>query len=176
MVKKVDRYGDFLPEDKIWATVITAPEPFNPSEHGGKFSFFLAGAIDMGAAVNWQAQVIQHFERTDCVIINPRRKRDFRPDDMDEQILWELDALEKVDAILMWFPKDAKAPISFFESGIYLRHPKLLIGAEEGFYRRRNLELTTHRYGVNLFWTLSDEIEAMGDRIQEHNQRLRDGR
>lgn len=158
-----------MPEDSIYAAVVTAPEPFTPTN---KFSFFLAGAIDMGAAVDWQAEVIKHFERTDCIIVNPRRKREFRPDDMDEQITWELQALEQVSAIFMWFPKDAKAPISFFESGMYLRSPKLLIGAEEGFYRRRNLELTTHRYGVNLFWTLSDQIEAMGDRIQEHNKAI----
>ncbi len=125
------------------------------------FSVFLAGAIDMGSAVNWQSYVINELSDIDnLVIVNPRRPN-FTPDTLDEQIHWELNALEQVDRIMMWFPKNAKAPISFFEAGLYLQSEKLFVGAEDEFYRRRNLEITCARYGVILWDTLDGLISAI---------------
>ena len=134
--------------------VFTAVEPI---ELDGVYSVFLAGAIDMGSAVDWQSYVIEKLTGlNDLVIVNPRRPN-FTPDTLDEQILWELDALEEVDEIFMWFPKDAKAPISFLETGLYLASGKMRIGAERGFYRRRNLELTGEAYGE----PIDDSLEGM---------------
>lgn len=138
----------------MMANVITAPDPVTYGVTDA--TIFLAGAIDMGAAVDWQAYVIEKLADDNVTIVNPRRAK-FDDSTLDEQIAWELDALEKVDYIFMWFPKDAKAPISFFETGLYLRSGKIIIGAESGFYRRRNLELTTNRYHV----TLHDSIQSM---------------
>ncbi|KKM99064.1 hypothetical protein LCGC14_1151600 [marine sediment metagenome] len=138
-------------------TVITAVETL---ELQG-FSVFLAGAIDMGSAIDWQSEVITKLLGIDnLVIVNPRRPN-FTPDTLDEQIHWELSALEQVDRIMMWFPKNAKAPISFFEAGLYLQSKKLFVGAEDEFYRRRNLEITCARYSVNLFNTLDGLISAI---------------
>jgi hypothetical protein len=137
------------------ATVITAIEEL---KLGNGLSVFLAGAIDMGSAVDWQSYVIDKLSEYDnLTIVNPRRPN-FTPDTLDEQIHWELKALEEVDIILMWFPKDAKAPISFFEAGLYLRSGKIVIGAEDGFYRRRNLEITSKRYGEPLLDALDTMI------------------
>ena len=139
------------------ANVIVAPDDISTND----YSIFLAGAIDMGAAVDWQAQVIKELAGLDgLTLVNPRREN-FTPDTLDEQIAWELDALERVNVILMWFPKNARAPISFFEAGLYMRTNKLFIGAEPGFYRRRNLELTCERYGVRLY----DVLGAMVSRL-----------
>ncbi len=102
----------------------------------------------MGAAVDWQAQVIEELGNLKrMVIYNPRRV-EFSPDTLDEQIEWELDALAKCDLVFMWLPGDSKAPISLLETGLYMNSGKLLLGAEPEFYRRRNLELTGRRYGV----------------------------
>lgn len=143
------------------ATIITAPERL-PQLKAGTWSAFLAGAIDMGAAIDWQAWVIKQLaHRSEMILFNPRRAVPFTPDMQDEQIVWELDALELADTIFMWFPKDAKAPISFFESGLYWHSGKLIIGAEIGFYRRRNLEITGNRYGVVVHDNLYAMIAAM---------------
>lgn len=128
-------------------TVITAPE--NVDIYG--YRVFLAGAIDMGAAEDWRSEVILKMEhQASMVIMNPRRT-EFTADTLDEQIKWELDALEKADVILMWLPSNSKAPISLFEAGLYWESGKLVIGAGTEFYRRRNLEITAHRYGVGLY-------------------------
>lgn len=126
------------------AKVITAPDNWTDTAH--YFKIFLAGAIDTGAAVNWQAEVIARLEdEPELSLLNPRRFA-FTSEKLDEQIIWELDALEAADLILMWLPVNAKAPVSMLEAGLYMRDPKLIIGAEPGFYRLRNLEHTAHRY------------------------------
>ncbi len=139
------------------AIVVTAPEKFNPpyAEMG---SVFLAGAIDMGAAVDWQASVIEQLQAVDGLLIfNPRRDA-FTAETLDEQILWELEALEAADTVFMWFPLNAKAPVAMLETGLFMRTGKLLIGAELGFYRRRNLELTCASYGVHLYDDLYEMV------------------
>ena len=141
------------------ALIITAPEPLERGD--GYYRIFLAGAIDMGAAVDWQKEVIAAFAvYEDVALYNPRRTQ-FTPDTLDEQIKWELEALEYADAILMWLPGNAKAPVSMFEAGLYWRGGKLFIGADPDFYRRRNLELTGARYGVPVHDTLENLIEAV---------------
>jgi hypothetical protein len=138
-------------------TVITAPESFiTPG-----YRVFLAGAIDMGMAEDWQQRVIDTLSGVhDLVLINPRRA-EFTPDTLDEQIRWELEALEVSDLIMMYLPSSAKAPISFFEAGLYWKSGKLIIGAGAEFYRRRNLELTAERYGQTVFENLFDLVQAM---------------
>lgn len=138
------------------AKVTVAPTVF--PEKSDLFRAFLAGAIDMGKAVDWQSHVIKRFEESDAFeLFNPRRAADFTPDMLDEQIRWELRALDVSDIVFMWFPKDALAPIALFESGLYWKSGKLLVGAEQGFYRRRNLEITAEYYGLKLY----DNIDYM---------------
>ena len=138
--------------------VITAVEPLDLD---GKHSVFLAGAIDMGSAVDWQSYVIKQMSGLEgLIIVNPRRPN-FTPDTLDEQIRWELEALELVDEIFMWFPKDAKAPISFLETGLYLSSGKMRIGVEVGFYRRRNLELTCEANDQLFYNSLNHMVEEL---------------
>src|SRR5258708_2912959 len=112
------------------------------------YRVFLAGAIDMGAAENWQNHVIESLsDLPDLVLINPRRER-FTPDTLDEQIDWELDALENANLILMWLPGTSLAPVSLFEAGLYWKAHNFIIGAGRDYYRRRNLEITGNRYEV----------------------------
>ncbi|GGM24882.1 nucleoside 2-deoxyribosyltransferase domain-containing protein [Dactylosporangium sucinum] len=124
--------------------VITAPQDWRIPG----YRVFLAGAIDSGSAVDWQAEVVAALAgRPGLVLLNPRRA-DYATAQLDEQIAWELDALEAADRILMWFPAGSVAPVSMLETGLYLRSGKLLLGADPGFARRRNLELTAARFGV----------------------------
>jgi len=139
------------------ASIVTAPDLYIPKQEW-HHKIFLAGAIDMGAAVDWQAWVIDQLKPMERIVVfNPRRPN-FTADTLDEQIEWELEALEMVDTVFMWFPKDAKAPISFFEAGLYWKSGKLIVGAEDGFYRRRNLEITGSRYSVRIFVTLNEML------------------
>lgn len=142
-------------------TVITAPDSVDVPG----FRVFLAGAIDMGVAEHWQATVIESlYGVANLVLMNPRRVR-FTPQTINEQIYWELDALEKADVILMWLPSTSTAPISLFEAGLYWKSGKLIIGAGREFYRRRNLEITAARYGLPLLDNLLYGINAVLNRM-----------
>ncbi|MEP7127198.1 MAG: nucleoside 2-deoxyribosyltransferase domain-containing protein, partial [Byssovorax sp.] len=70
---------------------------------------FLAGSIEMGAAVDWQAAITALLADLAIVILNPRR------DDWDSswrqsiddprfrgQVEWELDGLDRASVIAMW--------------------------------------------------------------------------
>lgn len=139
------------------ALVITAPELLGPAY--GRKSIFLAGAIDMGAAVDWQQDVVDAFAGIDVALFNPRRAA-FTPDTLDEQIRWELAALDNADAILMWLPGSAKAPVSMFEAGLFWRDSRFVIGADPAFYRRRNLELTGEHYDTRVYASLGETMAA----------------
>ncbi len=146
------------------ATIVTAPESI--AVEG--FKVFLGGAIDMGKAENWQSEVIELLGSfSDLVLLNPRRA-EFTTEMEDEQIRWELRALDTADAILMWFPKESEAPISLLEFGLYLQSGKLLVGVEDGFYRQRNIELTAEYYRVEV----SHSLQQLTSRLSAYRQAL----
>jgi hypothetical protein len=139
------------------ATIVTAPDPIDTEG----FKVFLGGAIDMGNAEDWQSQVINALSDTPgLVLLNPRRS-EFTPEMEDEQIKWELDALRIADLVLMWFPASVEAPVSFLETGLYMQSGKLVLGVEDGFYRQRNLELTSQFYGVQIWKKLGDVVKEV---------------
>lgn len=138
--------------------IYTAPDNAWIGKQG--FRVFLAGAIDMGKAVNWQQYVTDElYNIHDLVILNPRREEDFTPDMEKEQIKWELIALHTAHVIFLWLPKDALAPISLLELGLFVRWrlPYLIPGVEPGFYRRRNVLMTCLYHGVRVY----DNLDAM---------------
>ncbi len=125
------------------ALIVTAPTRY-PS---ALYKVYLAGAIDMGRASNWQQEVINHLkDLKDMAILNPRRI-EFSPGDEFEQIEWELHSMEEAQLILMWFPKDSEAPVSLLEFGLYVRSEKLIVGVQRGYFREHNVRLTAARYG-----------------------------
>lgn len=139
------------------ATEIVAPSQYS----SGGFSIFLAGAIDI---IDWQSWVVNQFVNDDILILNPRRPK-FTSDTLDERIKWELQALENATTILLWFPKDAKAPISFFEADLFWHFSKLIVGAEFGFYRRRSLELTSGWHNRHLYSELDEMVWYVRNRF-----------
>jgi len=144
--------------------ILKPPSPleWDPS----RFSIFLAGSIDNGAAPNWQADVESALAFWDPVILNPRRD-DWDPNqtDLAPQIKWELEGLERVDLIAMYFEPTTKAPISLLELGLF-RHKPMVVCCPDGYWRKTNVEVTCNRYGVSMVPTL----EAL---IQEVTLRLR---
>ena len=121
-------------------------------------SVFLAGSIEMGKAVDWQAQVKEILKDSDWTILNPRR------DDWDsswvqsienpqfrEQVVWELDAQDDADKIFMYFAPETKSPISLLELGLYAGTGKMVVVCPEGFWRKGNVEIVCARYQIPLY-------------------------
>ena len=141
--------------------IITAPEPLKINSK----SIFLAGSIEQDKATRWQDEVIEKLKQYNYTILNPRRKEwdaswEQRMDNpnFNEQVNWELDALEKADVILMYFDPKTKSPISLLELGLFAKSGKLVVCCPEGFWRKGNVDIVCDRFGIRQFLKLEEVI------------------
>ena len=139
---------------------VHAPDAYIP-EHP---LVFLAGSIEMGEAEPWQERVEEAFQDLPGTLLNPRRGTFLdggRAHDaaFREQVEWELSGQEGADLILMYFDPNTKSPISLLELGLF-HTKKILVCCPDGFWRKGNVEIVCERYGIPLFETLEELIEA----------------
>jgi hypothetical protein len=116
---------------------------------------FLAGSIEMGASIDWQAELTAALADLDIAILNPRRdawdaswRQSIDNPMFREQVEWELDGLDRADVIAMWFAPDTKAPITLLELGLHVRSRKLVVGCPDGYWRKGNVEVVCARFGA----------------------------
>ena len=141
---------------------IQSPKDFKRTTN----TVFLGGSIEMGTADKWQERMVQEFKDSNITFLNPRR------DDWDwsweqsinnpkffEQVTWENDALDHADTIIINFDPNTKSPISLHELGLYARSGKVIVCCPEGFWRKGNVDITCHRYGIPLVETYQDLVD-----------------
>lgn len=150
-----------------------APEVVEVQPHGEEpaseshfTKIFLAGTIDMGNSIDWQAGTVEKLRGMNgrYLVWNPRRSGGFTssPEEIDYQIKWELERLEKCDIIVMNILGTSKSPITLLEMGIHIRSGKLYVACEPDFYRHDNVRITCERYGVPLFNSLDELLTELG--------------
>jgi hypothetical protein len=153
--------------------MIEVKAPHDHSQYT-KPKVFLAGSIEMGAAVDWQKEVAEALSDLDAVLLNPRRD-DFDPDAEQSihddyfrgQVEWELHALEQADAILLYFAPGTKSPISLLELGLFGRTGKLVVCCPEGFWRKGNVDIVCNVYEIERVETLDEAMESLRARLRE---------
>lgn len=137
--------------------IITPEETISklPNKPNSK-SVFLAGTIDNGDSLNWQNKTIielMNLGINDIEIYNPRREH-WNPnpskEEMECQIKWEQEYLDKADFISMVLLDDSKSPISLLELGLYAKSNKLIVFCTPDFYRWDNVRLTCEKYNIQL--------------------------
>lgn len=152
------------------AFILKPPHPLDlaPDRPG----LFLAGSIEMGRAVHWQALFEQELSDLDVTILNPRRddwdaswEQSLRNPNFRGQVEWELDAQEKADVIAMYFAPETHAPITLLELGLFAGSQKLIVCCPEGFWRKGNVEVVCLRYGVPTVETLPELVAATRRRM-----------
>lgn len=141
------------------------------------FKIFLAGTIDNGESEDWQKGVYHSLfwmiepliitygqdyvtppGKYDVVMYSPRRsdwKEDATVEDIENQIRWEQDKLEKADLIVMVLQDNSKSPISLLELGLYGREGKLICFCTKNFYRYTNVKLTCEKFLIPFKETIS---------------------
>lgn len=144
-------------------TAFTVVYPPTRSFPSSRPSVFLAGSIEMGAAIDWQAQLIAALDNLPITVFNPRRKDwdsswaqtkdnpQFR-----EQVEWELDHLERADVIALYLDPATKSPISLLELGLHAGGENLIVCCPPGFWRKGNVDIVCERYGIAQVETLDD--------------------
>jgi hypothetical protein len=147
-------------------TITKAPDIYDVLWSGK--SIFLAGSIEMGAAVNWQDEITDTIAKNveqSVNIYNPRREewdssweQDINNPQFYEQVTWELSALEHANIIALYLDPNTKSPISLLELGIHINdkdrisgRSKLVVCCPEGFWRKGNVDVTCQRFGVQCF-------------------------
>lgn len=132
---------------------IHSPEPL--PQHDPRVKVFLAGTIDMGNSVDWQAQLAEALAEEDVMLLNPRRddwNKEWLPvadnPHFRQQVEWELAALEKADVIVMYFAATSQSPVTLLELGLHAKGNKLVVYCEEGYFRKGNVDIVCERYRV----------------------------
>lgn len=151
-------------------SVVCQPPIFKHKKTGCvKQSVFLAGTIEMGASVDWQAQAIEILQEHCSIIYNPRRDdwdsswaQDINDPNFNVQVNWELEHIEQADFVLMYFDPASKSPISLMELGFLaaIKPERTWVCCPEGFYRKGNVDIVCNRYGIKQFSTLEMFLDA----------------
>ena len=148
-------------------TVHPHEEAVETANISGRTTVFLAGTIDMGRSIDWQARADSLFSALparDYMLFNPRQGSwdASKPGEMDYQVNWELDHLERADWIIMNFLPDSRSPITLLELGLHARSGRLLVICPPEFYRYDNVRITCTRYGVPMLGSLEDAVRHIG--------------
>ena len=151
----------------------TAPQPLlvvhpheaEPADLQGYITVFLAGTIDMGNSVDWQLEAAELFREKEgnYILFNPRQA-EWHPEregEMDYQVNWELDHLQRADFILMNFLPGSQSPITLLELGLFAGSRKLRVICPASFYRYDNVRITCQRYAVPMYETLKEAVESL---------------
>jgi hypothetical protein len=146
---------------------IKPPQPLT-RHHRGQQTIFLAGSIDNGSAVDWQAEVENYFsDRENVLLFNPRRddwdtswKQDITDPQFFQQVTWELNGLDRADRIILYFAPGSKAPISLLELGLYAASGRVAICCPSSFWRRGNVEIVAERFGIPFYEELGGLLEG----------------
>ena len=143
-------------------TIEVQPRMREPSDeevaNGYYVTVFLAGTIDMGNSVDWQARLVGTFSSCEgrYILYNPRRDNFTNtPEEMEYQVNWELDHLEKSQIIIMNILGSSKSPVTLLEMGLFMKSGKLLVACEPDYYRHDNVRITCAKYNVPLYDSLS---------------------
>jgi hypothetical protein len=140
--------------------IYTVPEPFKIN---GKFTVFLGGSIENGAAEEWQQEVIKELKWHDVNVLNPRRENwdptweqskdnaQFR-----QQVEWELNGLGLADMIIMYLSPGTISPVSLLELGLYAKSGKLLVFCPNDFTRAGNVHIVCEQNHVKYTTSRSD--------------------
>lgn len=138
---------------------------------------FLAGSIEMGKADNWQKEVELAFESSDDILLlNPRRTdrnsswiQDIHNPEFNEQVNWELQAMETADLIIMYFAPGTLSPVTLLELGLQASSGKLVVCCPEGFQRKGNVDIVCRKYKIPQVHTIEELILAIHHKLN-HNQ------
>ncbi len=144
--------------------VITAPEFLEDGR-----SLFIAGGIT--GVKNWQLDLLNLLKELDIIVYNPRRE--FAPENVEEQIFWEYSALRIADSISFWFSNETVQPITLFELGRWAgTHKPMFVGVHPEYARRKDVEiqLKFQRPDIEIVYNLED----LAKQIKEWVMSVRD--
>jgi hypothetical protein len=133
---------------------------------------FLAGSIEQGTAEDWQAEIGAACQDLGVVFLNPRRdtwdsswEQHMDNPQFRQQVEWELDGLERAAMIIFYFAPHTRSPVTLLELGLHASTGKAVVCCPDGFWRKGNVDITCHRYGVPQVSSLHQLAEFIRERF-----------
>lgn len=162
----------FLTEKKADSLnrVFKAPDKVTIPTDG--VSVFLAGSIEMGKAEDWQTKATKLLTKaySNVYITNPRRddsdsswKQTIEDKQFNQQVTWELTNIEDSTIMLVYFDAATQSPITLAELGLACgKFPdKMIVCCPDKFFRKGNVDIMCHRYGVTQIDSLDELVKAV---------------
>lgn len=135
-----------------------------PNKEQGKDCIFLAGSMDLEKSVGWRKKVVNQLSKDEkyCFLDPTHIKHDFlSASKMEAHVLWELNALELADRILLVFLKESLSPISLVELGLYVRTKKMIVVCPKEFYKIDYITVLCKKYQTTLVHSLEQAIQVL---------------
>lgn len=136
---------------------------------------FLGGSIENGTAVDWQIEMTNFFNPLGIGVFNPRRDdwdsslpQTYKNPSFNQQVNWELNALDRADRILMCFIPETISPISLMELGRYSTSGRMAVVCPDGYWRKGNVEAICVKDDVALFNTIDEYKHYAGYLIKNN--------
>lgn len=156
--------------------VLNSPEQYQGKKNENVF-LFLGGPIQ--GAENWQNKVCDDLsDINNLVITNPRREN-YDGFNLDEQINWETEYLNKSDILMFWIPKEKEViegrvygQTTRFEIGEWVAkcHKKIIIGIDDSFPMKKYIKKRLEKdYGIDVKDTYIQVLIETKKRINELN-------
>lgn len=134
---------------------------------------FLAGSIEMGKAKDWQTDMTNFFTGQNIGVYNPRRPdwdsswvQDYDNPQFNQQVNWELNALEKAEIVLLNLEPETLSPISLLELGRFSHKEIIYVVCPKGFWKKGNIDIFCDRYNIPLFDNFDDFKEFFPKTIE----------
>lgn len=159
------------------------PPHFIPGNWNGQTyqRIFLAGSIEMGAAEDWQTLAAKYLEEhhnkyphVTTAVLNPRRddwdsswSQDVESEPFNDQVTWELDALDSADGILFYFDPKTTSPISLGELYHYGPKDALLVVCPAGYVKKGNVDHWCKRHRLTQVDTLRYGTQELLRKLRE---------
>jgi len=126
----------------------------------------------MGKAELWQDKFTANLADLPVTILNPRREdwnkewvQDIKFSKFREQVDWEMDYLESVDVIALYFQPGTMSPISLLELGLHAGSGRVIVCCPEGYWRLGNVQVVCSRFNIPL-------VESMDELIKKTREKL----
>jgi hypothetical protein len=135
-------------------------------------SVFLAGSIEMGKAELWQDKFAASLADLPITVLNPRREdwnkewvQDIKFSKFREQVDWEMDFLETVDVIALYFQPGTMSPISLLELGLHASSGRVIVCCPEGYWRLGNVQVVCSRFNIPLVESMDELIKTTREKL-----------
>jgi hypothetical protein len=128
---------------------------------------FLAGPTPRDDSRSWREEAIEYlrlYQRLRVLVPEPFCNN------YEKQIRWETWGLSNSYCIVFWIPRNLDSLPGFttnIEFGEWMKSGKVILGYPEGTPKMRYLHYRAREYGIPIFHTLNETLDAGISKIQE---------